>query len=117
MPRENTSVCDGIVRDKGIQVEVDETGTVAVPLVRDSAGKVLENTELEVNSGIERARGAAHQPALPVGILLTNCGDIGLPWIVPARSIEVPALTDGDDLAQLRASFASSSVFAIGFSQ
>ena len=53
--------------------------------------------------GSNGAVGAAQQPALPVGILLADGSDVSVLRHVPARAVEVPALADGDDLAQLAA--------------
>ena len=81
-----------------------ETGAVAVPLIGDAAGKVLEDAELEVDAGVEGAVRPSQQPSFPVRVALANGGDVFVLRNVPARTVVVPSLTDRHDLAQLAAS-------------
>ncbi len=74
---------------------------MAEPLVGDAAGKILEDAEFEIHPWIKWAWSAAHQPAIPVGVLLADGQNVRLVRRMPARSVEIPALADGDDLTQL----------------
>ena len=58
------------------------------PLVGDAAGKILVKTKFEVQLRIKRPGRLAHQPGLPVGILLADHLHFGTP--APAWSVIVP---------------------------
>src|SRR3954454_4414001 len=103
MPGENASVCHGIVRDEGVQVKMHQPGPVAVPLVRDAAGEIFEDAEFEIDSRIERPPWTPEEPTLPVVILLADCSNIRIFRRMPARAVEVPALANGDHLAEFAA--------------
>src|SRR5262249_1947426 len=104
MPGEDPAVGDGVIRDERVQIEMRQPGAVAVPLVGDASGEILENTELEINAWIERPPRPPQEPTRPIGILFPNGRDVLAAGHVPARTIEVPTLADGDDLAELPAS-------------
>src|SRR5262249_44307255 len=94
VPREDAAVRDGVVGNERVQIKVREARTVAVPLIRDASGEVLEETELEVDAGIERALGPAEEPALPVGLALMDGCHITVSRYVPPGTVVVPALAD-----------------------
>ena len=92
---------NGVVGNERIEVEVRQAGPVAVPLVGDAAGEFFEDAEFEVDSRIEGPRLSPQQPAIPVRILLPQRRDVRALGDVPARAVEVPALADRDDFAEL----------------
>src|SRR5262249_2706327 len=104
VPGKDATVGHRVVRNERVEIEMREAGTVAVPLIGDAAGEILEDAKLEVDAGIEGAVRPSQQPSFPVRVALPNRGDVFVLWDVPARAVVVPALTDRDDLSQLAAS-------------
>src|SRR5262249_37217817 len=90
VPHEDAAVRDRVVRNKRIKVEMREPRTVAVPLIRNPTGEVLEETKLEVDARIERPLGPAQEPALPVGVVLADRRHVPISWDVPSRTVVVP---------------------------
>src|SRR5262249_30183289 len=100
---EDAAIGHRIVRNEGVEVEVRQTGAVAVPLIGNTAREILEDAEFEVDARIERTLGPSEQPSLPVRIPLSIRGDVFVLRNVPARTVVVPALANRDDLAELAA--------------
>src|SRR4051794_2621140 len=73
---------------------------MAVPLVRNTAGKILVQAELEIGPGVKWARSPAEQPTLPIGILFADGRYVFVVRDAPPRAVKVPTLIDGYDLAQ-----------------
>ena len=101
MPGEDAAVRNDVVGDKRVEIKVREPGPVAEPLVCDPTGKILVDAEFKIHPRIKRPRRTPQQPAIPVGVFLANCQDIGFLRHIPAGPVVVPALVDGHDLAQL----------------
>src|SRR5262249_1432455 len=101
VPGEDSAVGNGVVRNEAVEVKVGQTRSVAIPLIRDPAGEVLEDPELEVHSRVEWTVGPPQKPSLPVRVLVADGGNVFALGDVPARAVKIPALVDGDDFAEL----------------
>src|SRR4029079_19621733 len=107
----------GVVRNERVEIEVRQAGGVAVPLIGDAAGEMLEDAELEVGARVEGPVRPPQQPSLPVGVALAESGDVLVLRDVPAGTVVVPALADRDDLPQLAAADDLPSPLLIGTTQ
>src|SRR5882762_2154929 len=88
MPGKNTAIRHDRFRKAFAHEVVAEVDTMAHPLVRDAAGKLLVEPILEIKLWIERPVRLVHQPGAPVRILFADHLHFGTP--PPARPVIVP---------------------------